>query len=263
VGVADVRALAGAVYTRIKLIMKKTSIQTGYSPPPPKTNIIYVIYRIRAILLGWVRYMIFRPKRYFFLKGEKYRQFYHQYNMTWENERCVEIPIVWKEINRSQSKRILELGNVISHYLPFDHDIIDKYEKCKGVINQDIVDFHSINKYDLIVSISTLEHIGWDEVPKDRMKVLRAIEALKSLLSENGRIIITLPIGYNTDMDSLIREGVLHFDEQYCLRRSGYDTWVEDNYDNVQNVKYNDPFRCANGLIIATIYANRDLYGNT
>ena len=40
--------------------------------------------------------------------------------------------------------------------------------------------------YDLIISISTLEHIGWDEAPRDDTKILRALDNLMSLLSENG-----------------------------------------------------------------------------
>ena len=43
------------------------------------------------------------------------------------------------------------------------HDVLDKYEKGNNVINDDVVSFSTEVKYDLIVSVSTLEHVGWDE----------------------------------------------------------------------------------------------------
>ena len=63
-------------------------------------------------------------------------------------------------------KNIFEVGSVLSHYFPINHDVLDKYEKGHGVINQDVVDFKPHNKYDLIVSISTLEHVGFDDNTK-------------------------------------------------------------------------------------------------
>jgi len=66
-------------------------------------------------------------------------------------------------VRKYRGKNILEIGNVLSRHIKLEHDILDKYETAKGVINEDIVDFKSEKKYDLIISISTLEHVGWDE----------------------------------------------------------------------------------------------------
>jgi hypothetical protein len=81
------------------------------------------------------------------------------------------------------------VGNVLSHYFSVNHDVVDKYEKAEGVINRDIIDFHPSKEYDLIISISTLEHVGWDEdisdhkILHDPSKILRAIENLRGLLA--------------------------------------------------------------------------------
>ena len=88
------------------------------------------------------------------------------------NERSIEVPIVMEIVNQNKGKRILEIGNVLSNYYKVSHDIVDKYEKAPNVINQDVVDFKTNEKYDLIVSISTLEHVGWDEEPRDDKKNL-------------------------------------------------------------------------------------------
>ena len=101
-------------------------------------------------------YYKFLKRGSFMFQGEKLNYFYYPYNATWRNERIIEIPIIWKSARNFKGK-ILEVGNVLSYYFPVNHDILDKYEKAKGVINKDILDLDEDNKYDLIVSISTLE----------------------------------------------------------------------------------------------------------
>ena len=100
---------------------------------------------------------------------------------------------------------------MLSNYVHFQHDIVDKYEKAEGVINQDVVDFQPAenenDKYDLIVSISTIEHVGWDETPRDPKKIPRALENLTTkCLAPRGEIVVTLPLGYNTYLDKLLKE---------------------------------------------------------
>jgi hypothetical protein len=63
--------------------------------------------------------------------GECYQYFYHWFNTTFKNERTIEIPIVCKFINESKNLEILEIGNVLSHYFEFKHDVVDKYEECE------------------------------------------------------------------------------------------------------------------------------------
>jgi len=157
-------------------------------------------------------------------------------------------------VNKNFGKRILEVGNVLSHYFEIDHTVVDKYEKGSGVVNQDIVDFKSDVKYDLIVSVSTLEHVGWDEAPRDDRKILRAVSNMQSLLSQNGTLIVTLPLGYNTSMDSLLRDRVLRFDQQYYLLRiSKSNQWREGSWEEVRGKKYGSPFENANAIVVGII----------
>jgi hypothetical protein len=154
-----------------------------------------------------------------------------------------------------QGKNILEIGNVLSHHVRFEHDVLDKYEIAKGVINADAVDFESEKKYDLIVSISTLEHVGWDEKPRDDMKIPRAIGNLKNLISSRGgTMLITLPLGYNPVLDKLVKNGELQFSKQYYLRRiSKGNEWVEGSLEDAQFAKYNTPLPFDNVLLIGII----------
>ncbi|HOV33266.1 MAG TPA: methyltransferase domain-containing protein [Candidatus Hydrogenedens sp.] len=146
------------------------------------------------------------------------------------------------------------MGNVLSHYFHIEHDVVDKYEKAEGVINEDVVNFRSSKKYDLIVSIYTLEHVGWDENPREPEKIFKAIENLETLLSPGGKIVITLPIGWNQELDRFLREGKLKFDKQYCFKRISKDNeWVETNLKDICELKYGKPFYNANGLVIGII----------
>jgi hypothetical protein len=173
------------------------------------------------------------------------------------DERAIEIPIIWDIVKKYPEQNILEVGNVLSHYFCINHDILDKYEKGEGVINQDVVNFQTSKRYKLIVSISTLEHVGWDESPREPKKILQAIQNLKQLLAPNGKIIVTLPLGSNADLDLLLQNKRLPFTKQYYLKRISRDNkWVEVNWKDICKTKYNRPFPNANGLIIGVIEKN-------
>lgn len=206
------------------------------------------------LFLRFMEHRLFKSSRCFSLDGSFYRYFYARYNHTWANERAVEIPIVYKVVCEHKGKRILEVGNVLSHYFPVRHDVLDKYERGAGVINEDVVDFRPSQKYDLIVSISTLEHIGWDEKPRNPEKLLAAVENLEGHLARGGQLLATLPLGYNPGMDDQLCRNKLPFTRVYCLRRVSRDNrWVESSWHDVEGLKYGDPFPAANGLVIGVI----------
>ena len=57
-----------------------------------------------------------------------------------------------------------------------------------------------------IVSISTIEHVGWDETPRGLNKIPLALENLTGCLASGGEIVVTLPLGYNAYLDKLLKE---------------------------------------------------------
>ena len=166
----------------------------------------------------------------------------------------MEIPIIRIEIAQVPlGKRILEVGNVMSHYDPIHHEVIDKYEKSPHARNIDVVEFRPEEKYDLIISISTLEHVGWDEVPREPDKVLRAIEHLRTLLKPAGKLVATIPLGYNEFLDSKLQEGAI-FDQAFFLERtSEFNSWREVGRSSLETAKYNEPFPGANILLVGVI----------
>lgn len=197
----------------------------------------------------------FIKNREIIFKGKRLHYFFHKYNYTWANERAIEIPLILSLIDGVPKEDILEIGNVLSHYIRTEWDILDKYEKSAGVINTDAVDFKPSKRYKYIISISTLEHIGFDEEPKDDKKILNAIQNLKSdCLSRNGKIIFTVPVGWNQNLDKLLQTAKIKLSEVHYFKRVNWSNeWVISNRDEVFETKFSKPYIGANGLILGTI----------
>jgi hypothetical protein len=219
----------------------------------------YAIHRgLEEILIlpSYVIHHILRRK--FIFQGQEYYYSTGFYNHSWCNERSVEIPIVWRVIQQYRSENILEVGNVLSHYFKTRHKVVDKYEKViEGITNQDIVDYKSDVKFDLIASISTIEHIGWDEKPFDPDKSIAAINHLRSMLSSDGTLVITIPIGHNSHLDKYIDESITTFEKVYCLKRITCDNkWIQVPWEIIRIARYGYPYPAANGVVIHFIRPN-------
>ncbi len=197
----------------------------------------------------------------FKFQGKEYRYFHHPYNVTWRTERAVEIPIVESMLGLFSPKKTLEVGNVLSHYFNVTHDILDKYETGDRVkvMNADVVDLTPKKKYDLIISISTLEHVGWDEhvgVPDEKrepQKVVRALEAMNNALSDNGMMMVTLPIGWNANLDRMIENDSLPFLKLHFLKRISWTKWREASKKEVIGTKYGTPYSFANAVVFGSL----------
>ena len=192
-------------------------------------------------------------KREFVFGDKSLPLFYHGYNMTWANERAVEVPIGRDYLSCADGGRVLEVGNVLSHYGKITHTVLDKFEQGEGIINEDILNFVATEKFDLIVSISTFEHIGFDDDMDDDsgVKILHAIDASRKLLAENGRLVLTLPIGYNPSLDRLILGGTLKSIRSFFICRIGPLKWETTTIEKALACRYGSPFPYANAIMIA------------
>ena len=197
--------------------------------------------------------------RTFTLGGQQYRYFFHGHNDTWSNERAVEIAVAAAFVEGYAGKRVLEVGNVLPNYLSFPHDVVDKHEVGPGVINVDFLEFQPATRYDAIVSISTIEHVGLEDEVPDPARAVAAINHLRSLLNDGGELLVTFPIGYNPQLDALVRSGRLPMDEVRFMRRVTADNqWVEGTLDDALIARYGEPFRSGNVIVIARSCAGHD-----
>ncbi|MBM4094949.1 MAG: hypothetical protein FJ276_36900 [Planctomycetes bacterium] len=200
--------------------------------------------------------LIVRMKKpgFFLFDGKQYRYFYHIYNTTWANERCVEIPILMESL-RGANGRVLEVGNVLGHYIPVTWDVLDKYEKGPGVINEDITAFIPAEKYDLVFSISTFEHIGFDDGREVSSgdKIMLAFEGLRvNCLKKGGKVVMTIPMGYNCEMDAIIAGGAIPLVEERYLKRIQKDVWQEVSKSEALPCRFSTPFPYANCIMVGS-----------
>ncbi|MBE9096151.1 FkbM family methyltransferase [Tychonema sp. LEGE 07203] len=211
------------------------------------------------------------------------------YNNT--GERAIEIPIALNFIATLEKKdNILEVGNTLSHYENSLSEyigirprrIVDKFEVVQGVDNVDFMDIPSEEKYDVIVSVSTVEHIGQGIEPssqaygeqiqiRDMEMPLKAIAKIYDLLAIGGKAFITVPFGKLIDGGWYIQFDRLYLETlttKYQIPPAAISTvfmrildmevpnnnpreiWIEEQKENLQNVEYNYPYPCANAIAL-------------
>lgn len=107
------------------------------------------------------------------------------------------------------------------------------------------------------ISISTLEHVGWDEQPRKPEKIFYSIKNLKKLLAPGGRLIVTLPLGENLALDQYLATDKIKFTENYYLKRiSKSNKWEElksSKFDLNRNFKFSGA-----QIVLIGIYYNND-----
>jgi hypothetical protein len=247
------RITRGNIVTQIKSAYKYKGLYYVISFAPSYAKSLFFAKLPNYVWLSY--YKLFRSSETFEFQGNSYHYLFHAYCPTWKNERAAMIPIAWDIIQRYQheNKEVLEIGNMLSYVFKVNHDIIDKYELTEGVINEDVVDFNPSKKYDLIISIMTLQWVGLKESPRESTKVLRAIENLKRHLAPGGEIVVIHGFGENKDMDNLIKRGTLRFDKCFFLKRVSKYEWSETTWDDVKETSYDHSIGTANGVAIGII----------
>lgn len=186
------------------------------------------VARRLKVALSWLPFRVYeiwrrirRDSWVFEYEGERLHYLADSYNTTWLNERTVEVPIALKYVDPvlARGGLVLEVGNVLSHYGRSGHTVVDKYEVAPGVVNADIMEFDPPQKFDLVISISTIEHVGWDERPREPEKAIAAIERLRQFVAPGGELVVTIPPGYNEFLDQAVRDGRVVFGRRFAMRK--------------------------------------------
>jgi len=182
----------------------------------------------------------------FLFNNKLYNYYFRDYNNTSVNERKVEIPIIIDYIRKWPGAQILEVGNVLSHYfVNVCHDIVDKDEEAEHVINIDIVDYAPEKKYNLIVSISTLEHVGFEgddgQYQWTPGHVQKAFSNLKALLEPGGELVFSVPLGYHHELDEVLESNEIGLSECYVLENHiKNNIWKQVSFKSIKNKPWNN-----------------------
>ncbi len=166
----------------------------------------------------------------------------------WRTERCVEIAIAKHVLNGREASSVLEVGNVLALAGVAGHAVVDKYEPGPGVLNVDIIDFQPARRYDIAVSISTLEHVGFDEHPQDPEKATVALAHLAGLADQ---LLVTIPVGYNREFDGRFVEGPFDVVE-LLVKTSRLGRWESRPIEQAASIRYGSPYSCGNAVLVGS-----------
>jgi len=175
---------------------------------------------------------------------------YSFYAQTWRNERTIEVAIA-RHFLSGATGRMLEVGNVLSHYGFQGHEVLDRYERgLAGVLNEDVISFDPVARYDTIISISTLEHVRCDEEEKDPRGSLKALENLRRLLAPGGRMLVTVPVDWHQGLDDDIAAGRFTLGRDVFYRRDSRYDWSPTGAEDALRYRYGTPYEAANALLV-------------
>jgi hypothetical protein len=148
-----------------------------------------------------------------------------------DTERSLEIPIALEFVNLAPPGQLLEIGNVLGYYASVPvHTVVDRYEMIPGVLNLDAETIDLGRRFEFIVSVSTVEHIGFDEPVIDPRKAVRTVLGLRNLLNDDGHLLLSIPLGYNPEIDHcFLSGGFSDFDVTIFGSRAGSLDWVENS----------------------------------
>ncbi|MCX6299995.1 MAG: hypothetical protein NTY72_12985 [Bacteroidetes bacterium] len=228
-------------------ILKDAFLRRLFSKIKIETIITYLHYR--------------KTTKQFCIDGKTYPYLFHSYNNMGITERSVEIPIIYHYLNINKPKRVLEIGNVTNYYESYfsnvfsSKTVVDKLEKNYNIITSDIAQYESDQKFDFVFSISTFEHMDSDlgrnpEYNKGSAKLCsiaadNIVHCYENLLSTNGLMLITAPLGYTPEWDITFKSECLDKMSFKKIRRRIFkkineQEWIElDQFD-----LKNDDMRC-------------------
>ena len=135
--------------------------------------------------------------------GDEYAYLYHRHKFTW----LTDAPSRYRSPRRSSSAIA---GRGSSRWATSFRTIgpsttrRDKYERAPGVVNRDVLDLAGLGEFDLVLAVSTLEHVGRDEEPRD--PIGRAGGPRSACAARAGRPAgKTVPVGYHLGLDAALR----------------------------------------------------------
>lgn len=172
---------------------------------------------------------------------------------AWRTERGLEIGLGKHFASKHRAADILEVGNVLPLSGASGHTVVDKYEAGDGVINEDILDYAPGRTFELVLSISTVEHIGWDEMPQELDKSAKALIAMRALVAPGGALLVTIPVGVRRQLESEFIDSPAFDKVRLFAKTARTAQWAEvESLDRRTDFAYGKPYACGNAILVGT-----------
>lgn len=189
------------------------------------------------------------------------------------DERVVEYPWVLSKLNM-QKENVLDAGSALNHDFIINQSVFSNKNlhimtlapESRNYIDKGVSylfeDLRKIpiknNFYDVVISISTLEHIGFDNsfyIRENRNKEINsssyisAVKELKRVLKPGGNLILTLPFGKPLELSTqlifdkkLLKELIDSFSpvkSQLCFYKYDQKGWQVSNANECSGAEFN------------------------
>jgi O-antigen chain-terminating methyltransferase len=178
------------------------------------------------------------------------------------DERAIEIP--WVLARYAGERRVLDVGTVFAEpaYVAGLHELaipelvtVDLAPGATVVADVRDLPFED-GRFDLVLCVSTLEHIGRDnavyavDAPRDEEGDEAALRELRRILAPDGRLLVTVPTGVHDDqgwqlqraplawIERFERAGFLVFEDELYVRTAG--GWRTATLADAQDARYTD-----------------------
>jgi hypothetical protein len=131
------------------------------------------------------------------------------------------------------------------------HTIIDKYEAGPGVLNVDVIDYDPGQRFGFILSLSTLEHVGWDEQPREPDKAEAALARLGELVEPGGALLVTIPVGVHRRLERAFTAPGAPFESvTLFVKTSRRAIWKRREPADLFRYEYGAPYALANAVLV-------------
>ena len=158
----------------------------------------------------------------------------------WSDERAIEIP--WVLARYAGERRVLDVGTAFAEPASVGGLLdlgapelvtVDLAEGASVVADVRDLPFED-GRFDLILCVSTLEHIGRDnttyavETPPDEQGDEAALRELRRVLADGGRLLVTVPTGVHDDQGWQLQREPLEWIALF--EHSGFTVYEDELY---------------------------------
>ena len=171
-------------------------------------------------------------------------------NTTLINERCIELALGMRYMDKVGHDSLTEIGAVMPHYGYCEHQIIDLFADDHPAGDVQAVDAETCDFTGRdVLCLSTIEHIGKEDYDNTDIDPQKSIRILDKITEESNSFFVTWGTRYHNELDEYVKSNLDKWNWFGYIKRAE-KTWEYTDTDMaVWVMDFDKPFRYANGNV--------------